>query len=80
MSGSHVTSYMMDLTWLGQFQIITHPAYPKIDLVIRHLTYLTFQINLSNQLFESTYATNLLIKLAVPLACGTLLSLTNVCI
>ncbi len=52
-----MTSYMMDLTWLGQFQIITDPVYPKIDLVISHLTYLInlptfksiFWINLCNQ-------------------------------
>ena len=32
-----MTSYVMDLTWLKQFHIIIHP---KIDLFIRHLTYL----------------------------------------
>ncbi len=77
----------MDLIRLGQFQSITDPAYPEVDLVISHLTYLiniptfglTFQINLSNQLFELTYAINLFIKLAAPLACGTLFSLTNIC-
>ncbi len=37
-----------------------------------------FRINFSNQLFESTYAISLLIKSAAPLACGMLLSLTNV--
>ncbi len=26
MSWSHMTSHVMDLTWLGQFQIITDPA------------------------------------------------------
>ncbi len=47
-----MTSHMIDLTWLGQFHIITHP---KVDLVIYHLTdflnqssKLTFQINLLN--------------------------------
>ncbi len=40
MSWSHVTSYVMDLTWLGEFQIITDPVYPKIDFVIHLLTYL----------------------------------------
>ncbi len=54
-----MTGHMIDLTWLGQFYIITHP---KADLVIRLLTYLTFQINLLNLLFKSTYAINLLIK------------------
>ncbi len=39
-----MTSYMMDLTWLRQFYIIT---YLKIDLslIIYHLTYLTFLVN-----------------------------------
>ncbi len=60
---------MIDLTWLGSFHIITHP---ELDSVICHLTYLTFQINISNQPFESTYAINFFIKLAAPLACGTL--------
>ncbi len=49
----------MGLTRLGQFQIIT----PEVNLVISHLTYLinlptfgsTFRINLSNQLFKSTF-------------------------
>ncbi len=48
---------MMDPTWSGQFQIITDPAYPEVDLVISQLPYLinlssfgsTFQINLLNQ-------------------------------
>ncbi len=44
MSLSHVASHVMDLTWSGQFQIITDPTYPEVDLVISHLTYL---INLS---------------------------------
>ncbi len=79
MSWIHVTSHVMDLTWLGQFHTITHLAYPEVDLVISHLTYLTFQINLSNQPFESIYAINLLIKSAAPLACGTSLPLTNIC-
>ncbi len=45
MSLSYVTSYVMDLTWSAQFQIITDSVYPKVDLVISHLTYL---INLPN--------------------------------
>ncbi len=48
-----MTSHVKDLTWSGQFQIITDPIYPKIDLVISHLTYLTFQ--LSEQPFKSTF-------------------------
>ena len=75
-----MTSHMIDLTWLGQFHIIT---YPKADLVICHLTYLTFQIILLDQpfglTFESTYAINLLIELVAPQAYGTLLFPTNVC-
>ena len=54
-----MTSHMIDLTSLEQFHIIT---YPKIDLVISHLTYLTFQIILSDQLFnqpmQSTFLLN----------------------
>ncbi len=54
----------MDLTRSGQFQIITDPAYPKVDLVISHLTYLlnlptfgsTFWINLLNQLTRSAFS------------------------
>ncbi len=57
----------MDLTWSGQFQIITDPAYPEVDLVISHLDYLInlpslgsiFRINLSNQPFKSTFQINL---------------------
>ncbi len=79
-------SHMIDLTILGQFQIIIDLAYPKVDLVISHLTYLinlltfgsTFQINLLNQPFESTYTISILIKSATPLAYDTLLSLTNI--
>ncbi len=84
-----MTSHVMDLTWSGQFQIITDPTYPEFDLVISHLTYLifqinllpfgsTFQINLSNQPFESTYAINLFIELAMPLAYDTSFFLTNI--
>ncbi len=36
-----MTSHVMDLTWLEQFQIITDPAYPEVNLVISYLTYLT---------------------------------------
>ncbi len=56
---SHMTSYIIDLTWLGQFHIIT---YLKVNLlsIIRYLTYLTFLDNFHNQLFESTYVINLL--------------------
>ncbi len=63
-----MTSHVIDLTWSEQFQIITNPAYPEIDLVISDLTYLiilltfgsTFWINLLNQPFESTFWINLL--------------------
>ena len=69
-----MTNYLTDLTWSGQFYIIT---YPEIDLslIICHLTYLTkssFRFNFLNEPFESTYVINLFIKLAAPLACGTL--------
>ena len=48
-------------------------SYSSPDLP--NLTFqITFQINLSNQPFESTYTINLL---AAPRACGTLLFLTN---
>ncbi len=54
---SYMTSHMIDLTWLGQFQFITDPTYPELDLSISHLAYLinlltfgsTFRINLLNQ-------------------------------
>ncbi len=61
----------MDLTWLGQFCIIT---FAKIDfsLIICHLVYLTFWINfwlnLRNQYFQLIY-----IKLMAPLAYDILL-------
>ena len=79
-----MTSHVIDLIWSGQFHIIT---YPKINLllIICYLIYLiflvnlsnqpfksTFQIHFQNQLFKLTYAINLPIKLATPLACGTL--------
>ncbi len=70
-----MTSHVMDLTWLGQFHIIMHL---EVDLFINYLTYLIFQINLSNQPFESTYAINLLIKSVASLACGMLLLQTYV--
>ncbi len=49
-----MTSHVIDLTWSRQFYIIT---YLKVDLslIIYHLIYLTFLVNLSNQLFESTF-------------------------
>ncbi len=69
MSWNHVTNYVMNQTWLGQFHIITHL---KVDLVICHLTYFY------NQPFESIYAMNLFIDLVLPLICGTSLSQTNI--
>ncbi len=76
---SHVNSHVMDLTRSGQFQIITDPTCPKVDLVISHLTYLinlptfrsTFWINFSNQPFKLTYAISLFITSAASLVCGT---------
>ncbi len=65
-----MTSHVIDLAWSRQFHIIIDL---KVDLIICHLTYLTFQINLLNQLFELTYAINLFIELAVPLAYDMLL-------
>ena len=65
---------------------ITHPEVGVLD--IRQLTHPTFSvdtfestfrinlhINLLNQPTQSTFSINLLIKLAMPLACGTLLPL-----
>ncbi len=51
----HITSHVIDLTQLEQFYILT---YLKVDLplIIRHLTYLTFLINLCNHPFKSTFS------------------------
>ncbi len=70
-----MTSHVIDFTLSGLFHIITHP---EVDLVICHLTYVTFQINFSNQHFESIYTMNFLIKSVVPLVCDTSLSQTHV--
>ncbi len=51
---SHMTSHVMQLTWLGQFHIITHSEVDLL-LIICQLTYLTFLDNLLNQPFESTF-------------------------
>ena len=48
----HMTSLVIDSISLKQFHIIT---YPKMDLVISHLVYLTFQTIPLNQLFGSTF-------------------------
>ncbi len=62
MSRSHVTSHVMDLTRSRQFQIITDPApqdwlsHQSPDLPNQPSN---FRINLSNQLFESTFRINL---------------------
>ncbi len=61
-----MTSHVIDLTGLGQFQIITDPVYLEINLVINHLTYLinlpifgsTFRINFLNQPTQSTFLLN----------------------
>ncbi len=56
---SHMTSHMMNLIWLGQFDII---AYLKVDfsLIIYYLIYLIFSINLFDQPFKSIFLINLL--------------------
>ena len=52
--------FMIDLTLLGQFHIITHPEVDLL-LIIRHLIYQTFLVGLLNQLFDySTQATFLI--------------------
>ena len=55
---SHITSYVIDLTQLKQFYIIT---YLKVNLflIVYHLTYLTFLVNLCNQSFELIFSINL---------------------
>ncbi len=64
MPWGHVTSHVMDLTWLGQFHIITHPAsqgwlsHQSSDLPNLPNQPSDFQINLSNQPFESTFCIN----------------------
>ncbi len=84
---SYVTSYVIDLTRSGQFQIITDSAprgwlsHQSLNLPNQPSDFRinlsdqpfesTFQINLSNQPFESTYAISLLIESAAPLTCGT---------
>ena len=57
-----MTNYVMNLTWLEQFYIIT---YSKVSLllIIRYLIYLTFLINFLNQLFKSTFKSTYAIKL-----------------
>ncbi len=55
---SHMTSYVIDLIQLRQFHIITHSKV-DLSLIIRHLIYLTFLVNLHNQLFEPTFLINL---------------------
>ena len=52
----------------------------KIDslLVVYHLTYLTFSVNFSNQLFELTYIINLFNELIIPLTCSISFSQTDV--
>ncbi len=83
-SWSHMTNHVIDLTWSGQFHIITHPAsrgwlcHQWFDLPNLPNQTSDFRINLSNQHFKSTYIINLLIELAAPLAYSTLLFLTNV--
>lgn len=54
----HMISHVMERNWLGQFRIITHLEV-NLSLIIYHLTYLIFSVNLLNQSFELTYAINL---------------------
>ncbi len=49
---------MIKLIQLGQFYIITH-FNAKFFLIIDYLTYLTFLVNLHNQLLQSTFLINL---------------------
>ena len=78
MSWNHMTSHVIDLIKSGQFYIINHPEVDFL-LIIHYLIYLTFLINLSNQLFESTYTINFLIELAAPRAYDTLLPQMYIC-
>ena len=59
---SHMINNIIDLTWLGQFYIITHLKV-DLSLIIYHLIYLTFLVNflnqLLNQLIQSTSSINL---------------------
>ena len=55
-------------------KIISYLLKVDLLLVIYHLTYLIFLVNLSNQSFESTYVINLL---TISQAYGILLPLTN---
>ena len=49
-----------------------------VSLIIHYMTYQTFLVNLSNQLFKSTYIINFLIESIALLTCDTALSLTNI--
>ncbi len=65
---SHVTSHVMDLTWLAQFQIITDPAswgwlsHQSPDYLTFQINFptfgSTFWINLLNQSIQSTFSLN----------------------
>ena len=71
-----IKSYNQSYDRFNLIKIISY--FLKIDflLVIYHLTYLTFLVNLLNQIFKSTYIINLLdqltIELTVLLAYGIL--------
>ncbi len=59
MSWNNMTSYMIDLTWSGQFHITTSRgwlSHPLSDLLSKS----TFQINISNQPFKSIFRINFL--------------------
>lgn len=54
----HMITYIIDLTQLKQFNIIT---YLKVDLffIIHYLTYLIFLVSLFNQFFLSNFLINI---------------------
>lgn len=52
---SHMSGHLIDFTWLRQFDIT------KVDffLIICHLIYLNFLVNLFNQISQSIFSINL---------------------
>lgn len=64
----------------GSNPIETISYFPKDNLlcIIYHLTFLTFLVNFSNQLFGLIYKINHFIKSAAPWAYGTSFFLINV--
>ena len=49
-----MTNYVIDLISSKQFHIITHLEIDP-SFITFHLTYLTFSVHFSNQLFELTF-------------------------